>query len=195
MIRKNLFSIQRANFSNSSILKNKINNSIKLKFNPYIEKDEFKNTYVEKHPHYHKFIKPVHDLVFGGFKFGWFSADRDTQNGAGRWNCNGIYPNKLASLLYRSKILQRKSIMNFVAKYSSNHLTEFNKAEEQPQITTNSVFLYKDNSNYFVNRRGYERLFLAFVLAQGVTPIGAIGYLFIGCYFALIVRFNKVNGI
>lgn len=78
--------------------------------------------------------------------------------------------------------------MNLVARFSKNHLTEFNKAEQQPQITTNSVFLYKDNSNYFVNRRGYERLFIAFVLAQGVNPIGAIGYLFIAGYLALIVR-------
>lgn len=186
---KSSFLKLRANNFSSSInpSKNKFEISSKLKYNPYTQKDQFKAEYQEKHRHYHKYIAPFHNILYSGFRIGWFSGDRDSEHDSGRWNCNGTYPNKLASVLQRSTVFQSKWLMNLISKFDKSTVAEYNQAEIQPQISTNSVFLYKDNSNYFVNRRGYERLFLMFVLAQGVSPSGALMYLGIGVYLALVV--------
>ena len=163
----------------------------KLKFNPYTEPVKFQEEFGEKHPFYKKYLQPLNDLGYSGFRIGWFNTDRDSELGSGRWNCNGVYPNKLASVLYRSKCLQKVSIMNLYDRlFEKRQIEEFNKAEPQPQFSTNSVFLYKDASNYFVNRRGLERLFLFFFLAQGVNFTGALLYIYIGWFFGLIVSIN-----
>lgn len=160
----------------------------KLKFNPYTEPEKFQEEFGERHPFYKKYLQPLNDLGYSGFRIGWFNTDRDSEMGSGRWNCNGVYPNKLASVLFRSKSLQKVSIMNLYNRlFDKRYIEEFNKAEPQPQFNTNSVFLYKDASNYFVSRRGLERLFIFFFLAQGVNFTGALLYIYIGWFFALIV--------
>ncbi len=160
----------------------------KLKFNPVTQKKLFDEEFAEKTPFWNKYCKPFNDLGYSGYRIGWFNVDRDSELGAGRWNCNGVYPNKLASVLFRSKILQTKWLMNlYVRLFDRKFVENFNLAEPQPRISTNSVFLYKDNSDYFVNRRGLERLLIFFFLAQGLNFTGVLLYVYIGWYFALIV--------
>lgn len=172
---------------NSYIFQSQEFNS-KLKFNPVTEKKLFEDEFAVQHPFWKKYSKPFSDLGYSGFRIGWFNVDRDSELGAGRWNCNGVYPNKLASVLFRSKAFQTKFWMNlYVRLFDRKYVENFNTAEPQPGISTNSVFLYKDNSDYFVNRRGLERLLVFFVLAQGLNFTGVLLYLYIGWFFALIV--------
>jgi hypothetical protein len=157
----------------------------KLATNP----DELKKENDYSHPLHVKYLNPMRKIVYTPFLFGWFNTDRDAHLGNAAWDTNSAFRNSLANVLYRSKVLQNKTIFNLFNRYfDKSRVAEFNKAEPQPQITTNSVFVYKDNSKYFINRRSIERLFLAFILAQGVTLTGALLYAFIGVYFALVVR-------
>ena len=179
-------------FSTANTLKF-VNHEIRSQFeyNPYLENEKFKKAYEDTHPHA-KYVVPISKMVYTGFKIGWFNFDRDTDLGTARWDCNGAYPNKIANVLYRSNRLQNSFLFNLFAKRVDNsNSIEYNLAEPQPQITTNSVFIYKDNENakYLTNRRGLERLFAAFVLAQGLNFTGVLLYLYIGIYFGLIVSF------
>lgn len=164
-----------------------------LKFNPYTQPEEFFKEYGNKHASFwRKYCKPFNDLGYSGFRIGWFNTERDSELGAGRWNCNGVYPNKLSNILFRSKTLQTTRVLDLYIRLFGNrrHGLSYNIAEKQPGITTNSVFLYKDTSNFFVNRRGFERLFLSFFLVGGLNFSGVLLYLYIGWFFSVIVSIN-----
>lgn len=165
---------------------------IKGQYNTIIDKEAWKK-YDSVHPR-SKWIIPFRTFAYTGFRIGWFNHEKDNDLGSARFDTNGAHKNSISNLLFRSKILQSNFIQRFFAKrLTKSNVFELNKAEPQPQITTNSVFLYKDNSSYFINRRSFERLFLAFILAQGVTLVGALMYAYIGIYFALVVSLILTN--
>ena len=180
-------------YISSSEKLNYINHTFSIKpiHNPYLEPEKFKKLYGENHPH-SKYVEPFSKMIYSGFYIGWFNMDRDTDLETARWDCNGAYPNKIANVLYRSKSLKSKFLTNFFCKrVDSSNSIEYNIAEPQPQITSNSVFIFKDteNANYFINRRSLERLFAVFLIAQGVNLTGAIMYIYLGIYFGLIVSY------
>ena len=110
-----------------------------------------------------------------------------------RQNCLAKHKRSKIHAREESKILQNKTIINlYVRLFDKSHFIEYNPAEKQPRITTNSVFLYKDPSNYFVNRRSIERLFLIFFAAQGINFTGVLLYVYIAWFFSFIVRYNII---
>ena len=64
-------------------------------------------------------------------------------------------------------------------RFDHRHTMELNKAEEQPKITPNSVFLFRDNSNTIQNRRIAERLAVLLVISQAWNVPTAL------CYFGI----------
>jgi hypothetical protein len=64
-------------------------------------------------------------------------------------------------------------------RFDHRHTIDINKAEEQPRITPNSVFLFRDNSNSIQNRRIAERLAVLLVISQAWNVPTAL------CYFGV----------
>jgi len=192
ILKKNI----SVHFSKSYIttvdIQSKVNSSTKLIVNPYKEPEKYEKEFISDHKNY-KYVRPLNQTLNYGFQMGWFNQYRDNELGNARINSGGAYPNKLANLFFRSKVLQNSFIMNFAMKWLDNRVNiEKTVVEKQPLITTNSVFLYKDNNKYFLTRRGLERLSVAFVCALGVNLSGALLYSFILLYFGLWVIFLKL---
>lgn len=186
-LTKSLFSYQKRCLHGAEIRKS-IEITTKLKYNPVTQEKEYEKEFLSTHKYgkYHTWLIRWYQE---GFKMGWFNHNRDTEQGNARVNCGGAYPNKLASLFYRSKKLQSPFFMKMAMRFLDKRaFVEGQIAEPQPNITTNSVFIYKDNSNYFINRRGLERLFLTFIAAQGLNFTGILMYTYIGFYFLFFVR-------
>ncbi len=171
----------------TSDIKSQVEISNKTLFNPYLQKEEFEKAFTYKHK-YGKIVEWSKKWLSKPILIGWWNLNKDIDQGSGRYNCGGAYPNKLSNLFYRSKVLQSPLIMRFAMRFLDRRAdVEGNVAEEQPKITSNSVFIYRDPSNYFINRRGVERLALAFFIVQGINLSGIIMYAFLGVWFGLIV--------
>lgn len=120
-----------------------------------------------------------------------FDLDKDTDFGKYQWNCNGGFPNRLANVLFRSKVLQTRGIMRFyIQRFEHRNTMDVNKAEEPPKITPNSVFLFRDNSNYILNRKSAERLAVFLLITQAWNIPTAVMYLYLALYFNI---FQKVQ--
>jgi hypothetical protein len=114
-----------------------------------------------------KYTEGAFMWISAPFKLGLFNWDRDTEQGRYRWNCHGNYQNSISKILYRTEGLQSRWLMKFFMKrFDHRYTTEYNKAEEQPKISPNSVYLFKDNSNFIQNRRIAERLALFLIISQ-----------------------------
>lgn len=175
----------------TSDVKSQIEVSNKTLFNPYLQPEEFKKAFHHQHK-YGKYVEWAKEWCIKPLSIGWWNVDRDVDQGNARYNCGGAYPNKLSNLFYRSKVLQSPLIMRFAMRFLDRRTdVEGNIAEKQPNITTNSVFIYRDPSNYFINRRAVERLAIAFFLVQGINLSGIMMYTFLGVWFGLIVRLIK----
>jgi len=164
---------------------------MKAKFNPITQEEEWSKEFPNQWGNWGKVHTWLLKWTIVPFYMGWWNQHRDIQAGNARYNCGGAYPNTLAKLFYRSEFLQSNFMLNFAMKRLDKRKTiEFNRAENIPKITSNSVFVYKDPSNWNINRRGVERLFLAFVLAGGLNFTGVLLYTFVGLYFCAIVSFS-----
>ena len=138
--------------------------------------ENYKKEYLNTH-WLSKYTDAIMLWVHAPFQIGLWDLNRDTEQGKYRWNCNGGSQNRIANILFRSKALQKKSIMSFFTYYfDSRYTMEYNKAEEQPKITTNSVFLFRDNSNTIQNRRIAERLALLLIISQAWNVPTALAY-------------------
>ena len=71
--------------------------------------------------------------------------------------------------------------------FEHRHTLDINKAEQPPKISPNSVFLYKDTSNYFIQRRSAERYLVFMLLTQAWTIPAALMYIYLAHYFNLLV--------
>jgi len=175
----------------SAEIRSQIEISSKTHYNKFTQPEEYNKEFKNQHKNgqiYHWLLK----WFSQPFKMGWFNTGRDTDTGNARYNCGGAYPNKISSIIYRTKCLQSPFLMNFAMRFLDRRNTiERARYENQPGITTNSVFLYKNSSNYLLNRRGLERLLLIFFLAQGLNFSGVILYLGIASYFCLLVSIYK----
>lgn len=171
-----LTSIQKFGITTYQI-KSKCEPEIRILFNPITEKAKFDEAFRNrtKFANLEIFIK---DWINAPIYFGWWNVDRDVAQGSARYICGGAYPNKIADVLFRSKVLQLPLFKNLAMKFLNRRAAiEYSRYEEQPKITTNSVFLYKNNSNYFINRRSFERFFICFYLIQGVNFSGFFFYM------------------
>lgn len=169
------------------IFSNRDEISAKTKYNYYTQEEDFDREFVGAHKN-HKYTIPFSKFCFKPFEIGWFNYWRDNDTGNARYNATAAYPNKLSNILYRSSLLQSKLVMKFAMRFLDSRGITYNQvAEPQPNITTNSVFLYRDPSNYINNRRGLERLFVAFILAKGLNFSGVLLYSFIITYLGLYV--------
>lgn len=186
--KPNLTKIFSCNITTSDI-KSQIELSNKPIFNPYTHPEEFNKRF--KHQHKNgKYVEWAKEWLTKPIFIGWWNVDRDIDQGSARYNCGGAYPNKLSNVFYRSKMLQSPLVARFAMRFlDRRNEIDVNLAEQQPLISTNSVFVYRDPSNYFINRRGVERLTLAFFLLQGLNFSGVLMYTFVGVWFGLIVRF------
>jgi hypothetical protein len=172
----------------TSDIKSQIEVSTKPLFNPYLQPEEFKKAFTLQHKN-GKIVEWGKQWFYKPIAIGWWNVDRDVDQGSARYNSGGAYPNKISNLFYRSKVLQSPLIMKFAMRFLDRRVdVEGNIAEQQPKITTNSVFIYRDPSNYFINRRAVERLAIAFFLVQGINLSGIIMYTFLGVWFGLVVR-------
>ena len=80
--------------------------------------------------------------------------------------------------------------MNFFLRYFEHrYAMDINKSEEQPRISTNSVFLYRDPSNYYIQRRSAERYLLFMLIVQAWNIPTAMMYMFVAYYFNVWVIF------
>lgn len=174
---------------NVSQIKSFLETSEKPKYNPVLEEEQFKKEFTKTHKNA-KYTSWLSRWAYEGFRIGWFNKDRDTETGTARSNSAAAFPNRLSEVLFRSPVLQNRFIMNLAFRFlDKRNVIEYQVNEPQPRITTNSVFLYKDNSRYFINRRGLERLFILFVLFKGLNFYGVLLYSSIALYFQLYVRF------
>jgi hypothetical protein len=172
----------------TSDIKSQIEVSNKALFNPYLQPEEFEKAFTYKHKN-GKYIEWAKKWATKPITIGWWNVDKDIEQGSARFNCGGAYPNKLSNLFYRSKALQSPFIMKLAMRFLDRRTeVEGNVAEQQPKISSNSVFVYRDPSNYFINRRGAERLALAFLIVQGVNLSGLFMYAFLGVWFGVIVN-------
>jgi hypothetical protein len=140
---------------------------IDIKYDPRNPKnlENFKKEYTATH-WLSAYTDSIWLWIFAPFKLGLWSWDRDTEQNRYRWNCNG-YTNSLAKIIYRTEAFQTRWLMKFMMKrFDHRSALEYNRAEEQPRITPNSVFLFKDPSNFIQNRRIAERLALFLIISQ-----------------------------
>ena len=187
-----LYSCMFLNNKNFSTQNNKFHTrvevSMKGKSNPITQPDEWSKEFTNQWGNWGKVHTWLLKWTITPFYMGWWNQHRDIQAGNARYNCGGAYPNTLAKLFYRSKALQSNFMLNFAMKrLDSRKVIEFNRAENIPKITSNSVFVYKDSSNWTINRRAVERLFVVFVGLGGLNFTGILLYTFIALYFAAIV--------
>lgn len=182
------FSLQKTALkliSNKDISMNEPDINFKLKYDPLKDPKKYKKEFLMTHS-FEKFTTKFSSWFTAPYYIRMWDTDKDTELGKYQWNCNGSYPNRLANILFRSESLQTKGIMKYFTKrYDTRATLELNKAEEPPKITTNSVFLYKDPSNYLINRRSAERLAVFLLLSQAWTAPAALMYLFLAYYFNL----------
>ena len=177
----------------NDIFANRSNKTVKLKYNYYTQEEEYDKEFIGAHKN-HKYTIPFQKFCFKPFELGWFNSYRDTDTGNARYNATAAYPNKLSNVLLRTEFLQSRTIMKLAMKFLDSRGVLYNQvAEPHPNITTNSVFLYSDPSNYINTRRGLERLFLFFILAKGLNFSGVLLYSFIITYLGLYVSLFFIN--
>jgi hypothetical protein len=141
--------------------------------------DNYKKEYLNTH-WLAKYTDKLMSWIDAPLQIGLWELDRDTEQGKFRWNCNGGSVNRLANIFYRSESLQKRGLLRFfIKRFDHRHTMELNKAEEQPKITTNSVYLFRDNSNTIQNRRIAERLALLLIVSQAWNVPTAL------CYFGI----------
>jgi len=89
--------------------------------------------------------------------------------------------------------LQNVYVLKFFRKFFEHrHVLDVNKAEEQPKITPNSVYLYKDPSNYIIQRRSAERYLVFMLLTQAWTAPAALMYIYLSFYFNVLVNSKNI---
>ncbi len=71
----------------------------------------------------------------------------------------------------------------FIRFFEHRYAMDINKAEEQPRIATNSIFLYRDPSNYYIQRRSAERYLVFMIFVQAWNFPTALMYMFVAYYF------------
>lgn len=76
----------------------------------------------------------------------------------------------------------------FIKNFEHRNTLDLNKAEEPAKLTPNSVFLYRDHSNYFITRRSAERFLVFMLLTQALTLPAAFMYIFLGVYFHYVQK-------
>jgi hypothetical protein len=182
MLSRNLNRIKKVNVRYISSKDININNAEEKYYVKYgkiknaQELEKFKKEYLNTH-WLAKYTDKIMEWPLAPFKIGFWWLDRDTEQGKFRWNCNGGTLNRLANIFYRSESLQSRGMIRFFMKrFEHRHTLELNKAEEQPRITPNSVFLFRDNSNLIQNRRIAERLALLLIISQAWNVPTAFAY-------------------
>jgi hypothetical protein len=170
---------------------NNISEEIHIKHDPTFNPNEqanFDKEYNATHP---TDIKLEKIRIWGKapFNLGLFDTNRDTELGRYAWNSNGGYINSISKILYRSKILQNKILLNFFSRnFDHRYAMDINIAEEPPKITPNSVYIYRDVSNTTLTRRGVERLAVFMLISQAWNLPSALMYLFLAFYFQLLQK-------
>lgn len=163
-----------------------------MKNDPVVDPKNLEKLEKEYSSHQHwlnKYTQAPFNLFRAPYHMRIFDEDKDTEFGKYVWNSNGAFPNRLANILYNSPALQSRTIMRFFTKwFDYQHAQEATRAEEQPKITPNSVFLYRDPTNNIVNRRSVERfaVFMVATMAWNIPTV--ILYAFIGYYFNILQK-------
>jgi hypothetical protein len=159
---------------------------IDIKYDPRDPKnlENFKKEYLPTH-WLSKYTEGLWLWLFAPLNLGLWSYDRDTEQNRYRWNCHGAYTNSLAKMLYRTEAFQQRWLMRFFMKrFDHRNALEYNKAEEQPRISPNSVFIFKDPSNFIQNRRIAERIALFLIISQAWNVPTFFAY------FGVVVAFS-----
>jgi hypothetical protein len=165
---KNLISTGVRTISSKDIGLTDKESNVKMKYDPADPKnmENFKKEYIPTH-WLAQYTMGLFQWINAPFQLGIFNFDRDVEMGRYRWNCNGAYNNSLAKILYRTERLQQRWVMRFLMKrYEHRNVLDYNRAEEQPRVSPNSVFLFKDPSNFIQNRRIAERLAVFLIISQ-----------------------------
>lgn len=178
----------KRSITSKDIFSNEPNITYSLKYDPVKQPEQFQKEYMPTHWLAKKTNKWA-GWLNSPYRIRMFDTDRDTELGKFQWNSNGAFPNRIANVLFRSESLQTRGLMRyFMKRYDHRFTQELNKSEEQPRITPNSVFLYRDPSNYIINRRAAERLAVFLLLTQAWTIPAALMYMFLALYFNIFQK-------
>jgi hypothetical protein len=188
---KKLFNLTHRSITRSDLFQSNPQEDIHLKYDP-IKNPKNQKKFEKEFTHGHwlnKWTRKVSDFFYAPFEMKYLEIDKDTELGKYQWNSNGAYQNRLSNILYRSEVLQNRYVMRFFMRFFEHrHALEMNRAEAPPQISPNSVFLYRDSSNSIVNRRAAERFGFFLLLTMAFNVPTALMYIYIAYYFHVLQK-------